>query len=67
MGGLVTGDGTISSEVVFNIGAGIAPGGLFGTGTLTIDGNYVQASDAALLVNAKVRRRQLKNDLTSPD
>lgn len=65
MGGLVTGNGTISSEVVFNIGAGIAPGGLFRTGTLTIDGDYLQASDAALLVNANVRRRQVTNDLLS--
>ncbi|MEE4337659.1 autotransporter domain-containing protein [Erythrobacter sp.] len=65
MGGLLTGEGTVASEVVFNIGAGVAPGGLFGIGTLTIDGDYVQASDAALLVNTEVRRRQVTNDLLS--
>ncbi|MEL6737322.1 MAG: autotransporter domain-containing protein, partial [Pseudomonadota bacterium] len=65
MGGLVTGRGTIASEAVFNIGAGIAPGGLAGIGTLTIDGDYIQGSDAALLVNAKVRRRKVKSDLLS--
>jgi outer membrane autotransporter protein len=65
MGGLTTGDGTLASEFVFNMGAGVAPGGLLGIGTLTIDGNYIQTSDAALLVNAHAKRRSVANDLLS--
>lgn len=63
MGGLISGEGTVASEAVFNMGAGVAPGGLFGTGTLTVDGDYIQMSDAALLVNAKVRRGAVTADL----
>jgi len=65
MGGLLTGEGTVSSEAVFNLGAGVAPGGIFGIGTFTIDGDYIQTTEGALLTNARVVRRRVYNDLLS--
>ncbi|MEM1195756.1 MAG: autotransporter domain-containing protein [Pseudomonadota bacterium] len=68
MGGVLTGEGTIASEAVFNMGAGVAPGNSLSTkatGTLTIDGDYIQTSDAALLIRAKARRKTVNNDLLS--
>ena len=62
-GGITEGEGTIASDAVFNFGAGIAPGGLFGIGTLTIDGDYIQLEDGALLINAIKRRQTISNDL----
>ncbi|MEE4207271.1 MAG: autotransporter domain-containing protein [Erythrobacter sp.] len=64
-GGLLQGEGTISSEFVANLGAGIAPGGLFGFGTLTIDGDYIQTGDGALLIDAGRRGRNPVSDLLS--
>lgn len=64
-GGVTEGEGTIASEAVFNFGAGLAPGGLFGIGTLTIDGDYVQLADGALLINASKRRQTITSDLLS--
>ncbi|MEM9085914.1 MAG: autotransporter domain-containing protein [Pseudomonadota bacterium] len=64
-GGLLEGEGTIASDAVFNLSGGIAPDGLFGIGTLTIDGNYIQASEGTLLINTRSRRRNLSSDLLS--
>ncbi|MEM1201242.1 MAG: hypothetical protein AAGI06_18220, partial [Pseudomonadota bacterium] len=55
--------GTITSDAVFNIGAGVAPGGLFGIGTLNVEGDYVQSGGGALLINTRSRRRSLSSDL----
>ncbi|QUL36649.1 autotransporter domain-containing protein [Erythrobacter sp. JK5] len=62
-GGLTTGEGTIASPAVFNLSAGIAPGGLFGIGTLTIDGDYIQASEGTLLANVQFNGRNADADL----
>lgn len=62
-GGLTEGEGTIASEAVFNFGAGIAPGGLFNVGTLTIDGDYIQLADGALVIDASKRRQTITSDL----
>lgn len=64
-GGVTEGVGTIASEAVFNFGAGLAPGGLNAIGTLTIDGDYVQLADGALLINASKRSQTLSSDLLS--
>lgn len=64
-GGLTEGSGTIASEAVINFGAGIAPGGLLDVGTLTIDGDYLQLEDGALIINATKNRQTIVNDLLS--
>ncbi|MGB3471663.1 MAG: autotransporter domain-containing protein [Erythrobacter sp.] len=64
-GGVLTGDGTIASDAVFNLSAGIAPGGLLTTGTLTIDGDYIQSSGGTYLANAVSRGRTITSDLLS--
>ncbi|MEM6828422.1 MAG: autotransporter domain-containing protein, partial [Pseudomonadota bacterium] len=65
LGGVLEGEGTIASDALFNIGAGVAPGGVFGIGTLSVDGDYVQSGGGALLINTRSRRRRLSNDLLS--
>lgn len=62
-GGLTEGEGTIASEAVFNFGAGVAPGGLFNVGTLTIDGDYIQLANGALAIDASKRRQTITSDL----
>lgn len=62
-GGITEGRGTIASEAVFNFGAGLAPGGLLDIGTLTIDGDYIQLEDGALVINATKDRNVLVNDV----
>ncbi|KPP92911.1 autotransporter domain-containing protein [Erythrobacter sp. HL-111] len=62
-GGLLEGTGTIASDVVANVGAGVAPGGVFGFGTLTVDGDYIQASGGALLIDAGRQGRRSVADL----
>lgn len=62
-GGLVIGQGTIRSDTTVNLGAVIAPAGLNVIGTLNIAGNYIQAVNGALLINAEFRRSGATNDL----
>lgn len=64
-GGLLEGNGTITTPAYFNISGGVAPGGLLSIGTLTIDGSYVQASDGTLLTNAQFNGRNAASDLLS--
>lgn len=64
-GGITEGSGTIASEAVFNFGAGLAPGGLRNIGTLTIDGDYIQLQDGALIINASKERNVAVSDLLS--
>ncbi len=64
-GGIFEGSGTVTTDAVFNIGAAVAPGGLFKIGTLTIDGQYVQSSEGTLLNNANFNRRGNTSDLLS--
>ncbi len=62
-GGLLEGTGTITTPAYFNISGGVAPGGVFGIGTLTVDGAYVQTSDGTLLSNVQFNGRNAAADL----
>ncbi|MDJ0979117.1 MAG: autotransporter domain-containing protein [Erythrobacter sp.] len=63
-GGTLEGTGTITSDAVFNLSAAISPAGDIFSGTLTIDGDYIQASEGALIVNARfVDRGRITTDL----
>ncbi len=62
-GGLLEGTGTITTPAYFNISGGVAPGGLFRIGTLTIDGSYIQTSEGTLLTNAQFNGRNAGSDL----
>lgn len=64
-GGIFEGTGTVNTDVFFNLGGAVAPAGLFRTGTLTVDGIYVQASEGTLLSNARFTRRRITGDLLS--
>lgn len=65
-GGIVEGTGTISSDAVFNLSAAISPAGRFTMGTLTIDSDYIQASQGALLINSRFADRgRIKTDFVS--
>lgn len=60
-GGLIQGTGTIKSDAFFNVTGQLSPDTLAKYGTLTIDGNYIQTSGGALMVNIG----RVKNVLTS--
>ncbi len=64
-GGIFEGTGTVTTEAFFNIGGAVVPGSLFKTGTLAIDGAYVQTSQGTLLTNANFNRRGNTSDLLS--
>ncbi|WP_298464343.1 autotransporter domain-containing protein [uncultured Erythrobacter sp.] len=64
-GGIFEGTGTVTTDAFFNLGGAVAPAGLFRTGTLTVDGAYVQASEGTLLANARFTRRRNTSDLLS--
>jgi len=64
-GGIFEGTGTVTTDAFFNLGGGLAPGGIFRTGTLSIDGAYVQTSEGTLLSNARFTRRRDTADLLS--
>ena len=57
-GGTVGGDGVVATNAFFNIAGVLAPGGKDDIGTFTIDGDYIQSSEAALLVDVKRSRRK---------
>ncbi|WP_114521832.1 autotransporter domain-containing protein [Altererythrobacter sp. ZODW24] len=62
-GGLFSGTGTVTTDAFFNLGGAVAPAGLFKTGTLTVDGAYVQSSAGTLISNARFKRRGNTSDL----
>lgn len=64
-GGVFEGTGTVTTDAMFNLGGAVAPAGIFRTGTLTVDGVYVQASGGTLLSNANFSRRGNTGDLLS--
>lgn len=64
-GGVLEGQGTITTTALLNSGGGISPGGLTRTSTLTIDGDYVQGSDGGLISTARFTRRRTNTDLLS--
>ena len=49
-GGVAQGTGTIATGGFFNVAGVVAPAGRGATGTLTIDGNYIQTSAGTLAV-----------------
>lgn len=49
LGGILGGDGTITTQTVFNIMGGITGGANGGVGNLTINGDYVQSSAGTLI------------------
>ncbi len=61
--GLLAGDGTIDVDALFNVAGLVSAGGLDSVGTLTVDGDYVQTSGAALVSDFTYsRRRQITSD-----
>ncbi|MEL7198584.1 MAG: autotransporter domain-containing protein [Pseudomonadota bacterium] len=62
-GGITQGNGTINTNAFFNIEGAVAPGTLRKTGTLTINGDYVQSSAGSLLVDISYSRSRIKSDL----
>lgn len=64
-GGRFEGTGTVSTNAFFNLAGELAPAGIFKRGTLTIDGDYVQASGGSLLSNARFASRGNTADLLS--
>jgi hypothetical protein len=62
-GGVLEGTGTINTAALFNVAAGISPDGPTGIDTLTINGDYVQGADAALIATARFSRRRTDSDL----
>lgn len=64
--GELTGEGTINTNVLFNVTGGVSPAGQGEFGELTINGDYVQASAGATLVDFEIgRRRSVSNDLVN--
>ncbi len=64
LGGGLTGNGTINTDVLFNIGGFVSPGDLGSIGTLTVNGNYVQTSGAGLVADIFKRNgRTVESDL----
>ncbi|MEL7219138.1 MAG: hypothetical protein AAGK01_11995, partial [Pseudomonadota bacterium] len=64
-GGIFEGTGTVNTDAFFNLGGAVAPAGLFRTGTLTVNGAYIQNADGTLLSNARFTRRSNTSDLLS--
>ncbi|MEE4539121.1 MAG: autotransporter domain-containing protein [Erythrobacter sp.] len=62
-GGIFEGSGAVNTDLFANLGAGVAPGGLFDIGTLTVNGDYLQTDSGALLINARFNRRDKLSDL----
>lgn len=62
-GGLLEGTGTVDANVLLNLAGGIAPGDLNKVGTLTIDGDYVQASAGTLVSDVRFRNATNEADL----
>ncbi|MEL6539839.1 MAG: autotransporter domain-containing protein [Pseudomonadota bacterium] len=62
-GGLLEGQGTITSDAVFNLSGGITGRDARRTGTLTIDGTYIQSSDGTYLANVQRKGSRLLSDL----
>ncbi len=60
--GDVSGDGgVINTNVLFNVAGALAPGSAEGLGELTINGDYVQTSAAATLIDFEFDRRRTVN------
>ena len=62
-GGGLSGSGTIATDVVFNIAGQINPQSSNSVGTLTIDGDFVQASTGVLVADITAIRGVNGNDL----
>ena len=62
-GGLIGGSGTINSNAFFNIAGAVSPGAIQNIRTLTINGDYVQTSGGALLVDVKPKGKGNPSDL----
>ena len=61
--GEITGTGTIETDALLNIVGGLSAAGSGGFGTLTINGDYLQTSAAAILADFSVgRRNTITND-----
>ncbi len=62
LGGFLTGKGTINvSEALYNVNGVMSAGSLFGVGSMTINGNYVQTSAGDMVINIR-RWGSLTND-----
>ncbi|MCR2834798.1 autotransporter domain-containing protein [Parerythrobacter lacustris] len=61
-GGLIQGTGTIKSDAFFNVTGQLSPDTLAKFGTLTVDGNYIQTSGGALLINVSKVRNTFNSD-----
>ena len=62
-GGLMFGNGSVTTNAFLNIGGQIAPGTLNGINTLTINGDYVQTSAATYVANIGAVRGVNRQDL----
>lgn len=62
-GGRLNGTGTISTNAFFNVAGMVLPRTSNSIGTLTIDGDYVQSSGGALVVDVSAVRRVNGNDV----
>ena len=62
-GGRTLGNGTVATDVLFNIAGQLVPGGVNDPGTFTIDGSYVQTSGGTLMVNIGLLRGVTSSDL----
>ncbi|MEM7666011.1 MAG: autotransporter domain-containing protein [Pseudomonadota bacterium] len=62
-GGVFEGSGTINTPVVFNIASGLSVGSGNRPDELTINGDYIQSSGGALLINAIITRGTKRSDI----
>jgi len=62
MGGFFGGEGVINTDAVWNLGAGLTPGGTGSTGELTINGDYIQSELGVMWIDVERRRGKLRSD-----
>lgn len=61
-GGILTGDGAINAETLYNVKGVVSAGDFLGVGALTLNGDYVQTSHGGMLINIKRRWGHVSND-----
>lgn len=62
-GGTLGGNGTVATDLYFNLAGAVLPGGRNAVGELTIDGNYIQGSDGVLAIDLRNNRGRVEADL----
>jgi len=61
-GGALTGRGAITAQTLYNINGVLSAGSLDGIGSMTLNGDYVQSSHGALVVNVRRQGHTITND-----